>query len=242
MDCLLTSGWWRKECREWGGRCWCSLLSEWTWSCSPCHLQWPLQTSPAAYNRMYTIIKIFTDIGYHNIRAIFSTLRVGCSYHAPLIERSWLEWMHVHYTTLRPQGILCTLLYTAATGYPVCLTGHCGHRVSCALYYTLRPQSIIRGVKPALHWVPGLARILVSRKHLVPSWFAIIGKKMFWDTTHTYTSHTKIKKNINKYTKITVYNITYTGLETGDVMRPKSVTTNHSSGHVLQNYLISMTC
>ena len=31
--------------------------------------------------------KYFTGIGYHNIK-VFSTLRVGCSYHAPLIERS----------------------------------------------------------------------------------------------------------------------------------------------------------
>ena len=47
--------------------------------------------------------------------------------------------------------------------------------------------------------------------------------KNVWDTTHTYTSHTQIKKNINKYT-IRLQCITYTGLETGDAMRPKSVT------------------
>ena len=49
-------------------------------------------------------------------------------------------------------------------------------------------------------------------------------QEMFWDTTHTYTSHTQIKKNINKLsTLIRLQCITYTGLETGDVMRPRSV-------------------
>ena len=44
--------------------------------------------------------------------------------------------MHVHYILHCGHRASCALYYTAATGYPVCLTGHCSHRVSCALYYT----------------------------------------------------------------------------------------------------------
>ena len=47
----------------------------------------PMATSNEPCSIQQNVYYYFTGIGYHNIK-VFSTLRVGCSYHAPLVERS----------------------------------------------------------------------------------------------------------------------------------------------------------
>ena len=74
-------------------------------------------------------------------------------------------------------------------------------------------MKISRRVQPPLHWVPGLAKSLAPRKHLVPM-LSFKKKNLFIPRVH----HHRCRLN---YSVLRTY--VHTGLETGDVMQPMYV-------------------